>query len=141
MPDVILAKPASGVTQQIPCESDSRFLIEFRTEDSTVSTQGDDLIFSFDDQSHLSLTNYLKIYSSETAPDLMLIKEGVEIDGRDFWQAIFQDDLQPGENVQQTAFSDLPIDSELAMGTLPDMVQPDDPSVISYMVTMQTTGA
>ena len=141
MPDVILAKPASGVTQQIPCESDSRFLIEFRTEDSTVSTQGDDLVFSFGNKSEVHLVDYLKTYTMETAPDLLL-QGGVEIDGKDFWDAIFTDDLMPGN---EAVFGDnVSFGTDLAMEAMPDMpdmVQPEeDPSVLSYMVAMQTTG-
>ncbi len=141
MADVILAKPAPGVTKQISCEPDARFVIEFVTEDSTVSTQGDDLIFSFDDKSEVHLTNYLKTYTVDTAPDL-LIGGSAEIDGKDFWNAIFMDDLAPGNDRLQAAFGGLGSSgTELAMVATPEMVQSEDPSVLSYMVTMQTTGA
>jgi len=141
MSDMILAKPAAGVTKQISCESDARFVIEFAPENSTVTIQGDDLIFSFDDKSEVHLTDYLKTYTVETAPDF-LIRDHGEVDGKDFWNAIFDDDLMPGNNRLQTAFSgQASFGTELAMEAMPDMTQPEDPSVLSYMVTMQTTGA
>ncbi len=138
MTDVILAKPAPGVTKQISCEPGARFVIKFVTEDSTLSVQGDDLIFSFDDKSEVRLIDYLKTYTMETAPDLLL-QDGGEIDGKDFWDAIFTDDLMPGS---EAVFGDnVSFGTDLAMEALPDMVQPEeDPSVLSYMVTMQTTG-
>ncbi len=141
MTDVILAKPAPGVTRQISCEPGARFVIEFATEDSTLSMQGDDLVFSFDDKSEVRLIDYLKTYTMETAPDLLL-QGGVEIDGKDFWDAIFTDDLMPGN---EAVFGDnVSFGTDLAMEAMPDMpdmVQPEeDPSVLSYMVTMQTTG-
>ena len=138
MTDVILAKPAPGVTKQISCEPGARFVIEFATEDSTLSMQGDDLVFSFDDKSEVRLIDYLKTYTMETAPDLLL-QGGVEIDGKDFWDAIFMDDLMPGN---EAVFGDnVSFGTDLAMEALPDMGQPEeDPSVLSYMVTMQTTG-
>ncbi len=141
MTDVILAKPAPGVTRQISCEPGARFVIEFATEDSTLSMQGDDLVFSFDDKSEVRLIDYLKTYTRETAPDLLL-QGGVEIDGKDFWDAIFTDDLMPGN---EAVFGDnVSFGTDLAMEAMPDMpdmVQPEeDPSVLSYMVTMQTTG-
>ena len=97
MADVIIAKPAPGVTKQISCESGARFIIEFATEDSTVSIQGDDRIFSFNDRSEVHLTVYLKTYPVGTAPDL-LIGGCAEIDGKDFWNAIITDDLAPGKS-------------------------------------------
>ena len=138
MTDVILAKPAPGVTRQISCEPGARFVIEFATEDSTLSMQGDDLVFSFDDKSEVRLIDYLKTYTMETAPDLLL-QGGVEIDGKDFGDAIFTDDLMPGN---EAVFGDnVSFGTDLAMEAMPDMVQPEeDPSVLSYMVTMQTTG-
>ena len=139
MTDVILAKPAPGVTKQISCEPGARFVIEFATEDSTLSMQGDDLVFSFDDKSEVRLIDYLKTYTMETAPDLLL-QGGVEIDGKDFWDAIFMDDLMPGN---EAVFGDhASFGTDLAMEVMPDMAQPgdEDPSVLSYMVTMQTTG-
>ena len=138
MTDVILAKPAPGVTKQISCEPGARFVIKFVTEDSTLSVQGDDLIFSFDDKSEVRLIDYLKTYTMETAPDLLL-QDGGEIDGKDFWDAVFRDDLMPGS---EAVFGDnVSFGTDLAMEALPDMGQPEeDPSVLSYMVTMQTTG-
>ena len=138
MTDVILAKPAPGVTKQISCEPGARFVIEFATEDSTLSMQGDDLVFSFDDKSEVRLIDYLKTYTMETAPDLLL-QDGGEIDGKDFWESIFTDAPMPGN---EAVFGDnVSFGTDLAMGALPDMVQPEeDPSVLSYMVTMQTTG-
>ncbi|MBQ7249189.1 MAG: hypothetical protein IJS21_04085, partial [Deltaproteobacteria bacterium] len=72
------------------------------------------------------------------APDLLL-QGGVEIDGKDFWDAIFTDDLMPGN---EAVFGDnVSFGTDLAMEAMPDMVQPEeDPSVLSYMVAMQTTG-
>ncbi len=141
MADVVLAKPASGMTENISCGPDVRFVIEFVTEDSTVSTQGDDLVFTFDDKGEIHLTDYLKTYTAETAPDF-LIGDNAEIDGKDFWDAIFSDDLAPGTDRLQAVFGGhAPLDTELAMGAMPDMAQTEDPSVLSYMVTMQTTGA
>ncbi|MBQ4491713.1 MAG: hypothetical protein II967_00250 [Deltaproteobacteria bacterium] len=141
MTDVILAKPAPGVTRQISCEPGARFVIEFATEDSTLSMQGDDLVFSFDDKSEVRLTDYLKTYTMETAPDLLL-QDGGEIDGKDFWESIFTDAPMPGN---EAVFGDnVSFGTDLAMEAMPDMpdmVQPEeDPSVLSYMVTMQTTG-
>ena len=138
MTDVILAKPAPGVTRQISCEPGARFVIEFATEDSTLSMQGDDLVFSFDDKSEVRLIDYLKTYTMETAPDLLL-QGGVEIDGKDFWDAIFTEELMPGN---EAVFGDnVSFGTDLAMEAMPDMVQPEeDPSVLSYMVAMQTTG-
>ena len=141
MADVILSRPAPGVTERISCGPDARFVIEFATEESTVSAQGDDLVFSFDDQGEVRLTGYLKTYTAETAPDL-LIGGSAEVDGKEFWNAIFTDDLAPGNSSLQAAFGDHAFSgTDLAMGSMPDMAQTDDPSVLSYMVTMQTTGA
>ena len=143
MTDVILAKPAPGVTKQISCEPGARFVIEFATEESTVSMQGDDLIFSFDDKSEVHLNDYLKTYTIETAPDL-LHQDGWEIDGKDFWNAILSDDLAPGNDRLQSAFGGIaPFGADLAMEAMPGIVQPEDedPSVLSYVVTMQTTGS
>ncbi len=140
MADVILAKPADGVAKQIPCEPDARFIIKFVTEESTVAVQGDDLVFTFDNQSELQLTGYVKAYTSETAPDLIVNDFG-EINGSDFWNAIFMEDLEPGSNPLQTALqSSLPSVADAGIDPSAGMVQPDDPSVLSYMVTMQTTG-
>ena len=140
MTDVILAKPAPGVTKQISCEPGARFVIEFATEDSTVSMKGGDLVFSFDNRSEVRLIDYLKTYTMETAPDLLL-QNGGEVDGKDFWNAIIcMDDLVPGN--EAVLGSNVSFGTDLAMDAMPDMVQPgdEDPSVLSYMVTMQTTG-
>ena len=141
MTDVILARPAPGVTKQISCERGARFIIEFATEDSTVSMKGDDLIFSFDDKSEVRLIDYLKTYTMETAPDLLL-QNGGEVDGKDFWNAVISvDDLVPGN--EAVLGSNVSLGTDLAMDAMPDMVQPgdEDHSVLSYMVTMQTTGS
>ena len=140
MTDVILAKPAPGVTKQVSCEPGARFIIEFATEDSTVSMKGDDLIFSFDDKSEVHLIDYLKTYTMETAPDLLL-QNGGEIDGKVFWDTIISmDDLAPGN--EAVFGGNVSFGTDLAMEVMPDMVQSgdEDPSVLSYMVTMQTTG-
>ena len=138
MTDVILAKPAPGVTKQISCEPGARFIIEFATEDSTVSMKGNDLVFSFDDKSEVRLTDYLKTYTMETAPDLLL-QNGGEVDGKDFWNAIIcMEDLMPGN--EAVFGGNVSFGTDLGMEAMPDMVQPEeDPSVLSYMVTMQTT--
>jgi hypothetical protein len=142
MADVILEKPASGETRQIYCGPDSRLVIGFVSEDSTLSTQGDDLIFTFDDEGELRLTDYLKTFTADTAPDLYFPREGAEVAGKDFWDAIFMEDLQPGSDWLQAATGGhAPFDSEIAMGAVPDPAQADDPSVLSYVITMQTTGA
>ena len=140
MTDVILAKPAPGVTKQISCEPGARFVIEFATEESTISMKDNDLVFSFDDKSEVRLTDYLKTYTMETAPDLLL-QNGGEVDGKDFWNAVISvDDLMPGN--EAVLGGHVSLGTDLAMDAMPDMVQPgdEDPSVLSYMVTMQTTG-
>ena len=138
MTDVILAKPAPGVTKQISCEPGARFVIEFATEESTISMQGDDLVFSFDDKSEMHLIDYFKTYTMETAP-VFLYQEGWEIDGKEFWNALSMEDLMPGN---EAVFGDhASVGTDLGMEAMPEMVQPEeDPSVLSYMVTMQTTG-
>ena len=137
MTDVILAKPAPGVTKQISCEPDSRFVIEFAMEDSALSTQGDDLVFSFDNKSEVHLVDYLKTYTMETAPDFLYTD--AEIDGKAVWNTVFTEELMPGN---EAVFGDhASFGTDLAMEAMPDMVQPEeDPSVLSYMVAMQTTG-
>ena len=137
MTDVILAKPAPGVTKQISCEPDSRFVIEFAMEDSALSTQGDDLVFSFDNKSEVHLVDYLKTYTMETAPDFLY--KDAEIDGKAVWNTVFTEELMPGN---EAVFGDhASFGTDLAMEAMPDMVQPEeDPSVLSYMVAMQTTG-
>ncbi len=137
MTDVILAKPAPGVTKQISCEPDSRFVIEFATEESTISTQGDDLVFSFGNKSEVHLVDYLKTYTMETAPDFLY--KDAEIDGKAVWNTVFTEELMPGN---EAVFGDhASFGTDLAMEAMPDMVQPEeDPSVLSYMVAMQTTG-
>ena len=137
MTDVILAKPAPGVTKQISCEPDSRFVIEFATEESAVSMQGDDLVFSFDDKSEVHLIDYFKTYTMETAPDFLI--QDAEIDGKEFWNAVFTEDLMPGN---EAVFEDhASVGTDLGMEDMPEMVQPEeDLSVLSHIVTMQTTG-
>ena len=76
----------------------------------------------------------------ETAPDLLL-QNGGEIDGKVFWDTIISmDDLAPGN--EAVFGGNVSFGTDLAMEVLPDMVQSgdEDPSVLSYMVTMQTTG-
>ncbi|MBO4317466.1 MAG: hypothetical protein J5855_04215 [Mailhella sp.] len=143
MSDVILSRPAPGVTERMSCEPGDRIVIGFATEDSTVSAQGDDLVFSFDDDGEVLLTDYLKTYTGETAPDL-LHQDGWEIDGKDFWNAVFSDDLTPGSGRQLSAFADIAsFGAGPAMDAVPAaMAQPEeDPAVLSSMVMMQTFGA
>ncbi len=142
MADVLLEKPASGETKTIACGPDDRYVIGFVPENSTLAIQGDDVIFSFDNGSRVLLAGYVKTYTVETAPDLLLPRDGAEIAGKDFWNAIFMEDLHPGDGLlQPDSGAQAPIGSDLDMGSIPDVMPPDDPALQSYVITMQSTGA
>jgi hypothetical protein len=73
----------------------------------------------------------------ETAPDFLY--KDAEIDGKAVWNTVFTEELMPGN---EAVFGDhASFGTDLAMEAMPDMVQSEeDPSVLSYMVAMQTTG-
>ena len=52
------------------------------------------------------------------------------------------EDLHPGDGLPQPdSGAQAPIGSDLAMGSIPDVMPPDDPALQSYVITMQSTGA
>lgn len=68
MPDVRLVKPAAGISQNIVCEPQARFVFDFPADAATLSRSGDNLVLTFDDGSSLQLENFYTAYSSENMP-------------------------------------------------------------------------
>ena len=93
MPDVRLVKPAAGISQNIVCEPQARFVFDFPGDAATLSRSGDNLVLTFDDGSSLQLENFYTAYSSENMPSFSV--EGVEISGQDFFAAMNEPDLMP----------------------------------------------
>ena len=93
MPDVRLVKPAAGISQNIVCEPQARFVFDFPADAATLSRSGDNLVLTFDDGSSLQLENFYTAYSSENMPSFSV--EGVEISGQDFFAAMNEPDLMP----------------------------------------------
>ena len=93
MPDVRLVKPAAGISQNIVCEPQARFVFDFPTDAATLSRSGDNLVLTFEDGSSLQLENFYTAYSSENMPSFSV--EGVEISGQDFFAAMNEPDLMP----------------------------------------------
>ncbi len=142
MADVILSKPASGQTTRIACEPDSRFVIDFHSEESVVSVQDGDLVFSFPDDSRVSLQDFTRTYTTDSMPNFLFLKYGVEVDGRDFWEAFNAEELNPEHGwLQFASASEAPLSSAPLPDAVTDMVQPDDPSLVTDMIMLQTTGA
>ncbi len=141
MADVILSKPSSGQTSLVNCEADSCFVLDFLTEESIVSLQQNDLVFSFKDGSQVRLVDFAAAYTPETMPTFVIANVGMQVEGRALWEALHESpDLCPGNELMHIAAADVSYGSVPGPEALPDMAQPDDPSVLSSMIMMQTTG-
>ncbi len=142
MTDIILSKPAPGVARQVPCTPGIRFVVDFIPEDSTVSVDDDDIIFTFDDESQIHLVDYAVAYASGSMPDFYFPREEAEVEGRVLWEAITMDDLMPGESPAAPSPSgSASYLCDAASDLMPGVPQTEDPTLLSYVHMLQTVGS
>ena len=93
MADILLAKPAAGASQTIPCAPEARFVFDFPTTDATLAREGDDLAIQFEDGSSLNLQGFYTEYNEENLPSFSI--DGTEVAAADFFAAMNEPDLMP----------------------------------------------
>ena len=105
MADITLSRPAAQTRQTVAGGADDRFVFDFSTGDATLSRDGDNLVFAFDDGASLELTDFYGTYDKENIPDFVV--DGAEISGTDFFMAMNAPDLMPaaGPAAQQAQAS------------------------------------
>lgn len=105
MADITLSRPAAQTRQAVTGGADDRFVFDFSTGDATLSRDGDNLVFAFDDGASLELTDFYGTYDKENIPDFVV--DGAEISGTDFFTAMNAPDLMPaaGPAAQQAQAS------------------------------------
>ncbi len=105
MADITLSRPAAQTRQTVAGGADDRFVFDFSTGDATLSRDGDNLVFAFDDGASLELADFYGTYDKENIPDFVV--DGAEISGTDFFMAMNAPDLMPaaGPAAQQAQAS------------------------------------
>ncbi len=93
MADILLAKPAAGASQTIPCAPEARFVFDFPATDATLARDGDDLAIQFEDGSRLNLEGFYTEYNEENLPSFSI--DGTEVAAADFFAAMNEPDLMP----------------------------------------------
>ncbi|WP_308620507.1 hypothetical protein [uncultured Desulfovibrio sp.] len=93
MADILLAKPAAGASQSIPCAPEARFVFDFPATDATLARDGDDLAIQFGDGSRLNLEGFYTEYNEENLPSFSI--DGTEVAAADFFAAMNEPDLMP----------------------------------------------
>ncbi len=86
MADILLQKPIAGQSIALTLEPDNRLVFAFDSVDATLSRDGDNLVMSFDDGAHLTLTDFYVAYTAENMPTFLI--EDTEIDGESFFAAL-----------------------------------------------------
>ncbi len=93
MADILLAKPAAGASQTIPCAPEARFVFDFPATDATLARDGDNLAIQFEDGSRLNLEGFYTEYNEENLPSFSI--DGTEVAAADFFAAMNEPDLMP----------------------------------------------
>ncbi len=68
MADIILEKPPAGQHITVPAHAGARFVIKFDTSEATPKKDGANFIFTFEDGSSITITNFYGIPRSSLAP-------------------------------------------------------------------------
>ncbi|MEG2139824.1 MAG: calcium-binding protein, partial [Bilophila sp.] len=92
MADITLVRPAPGEHAVVENVADARLEFAFPADAATLERTGDNLVFTFDDGSTLTLNNFYTAYTKESLPDFII--EGETIPGTQFFAALGED-LQP----------------------------------------------
>ncbi len=70
MADILLQEPKQGEEHLITAQADDRIIFTFSPYDTFLERQGDDLVFSFEDQgSRIIFGDFYSTFSSETMPE------------------------------------------------------------------------
>ena len=93
MADFHLTRPVAGASLTTPCAPDARFVFDFATDESTMSRNGDNLIFSFADGSSVVLQDFYTAYNTDALPSFAM--QGVQVAAPDFFSAMGHEDLMP----------------------------------------------
>ncbi|MDR2054300.1 MAG: hypothetical protein LBQ10_00280, partial [Desulfovibrio sp.] len=85
MADINLTKPVRGERQTVRTGDNSRIVLDFPANLATLEKDGDNLVFSFDDGSAVTLENFYRQYTAESIPEFQA--DGQIIAGADFFNA------------------------------------------------------
>ncbi len=95
MADITLEKPKAGEHVIVEAYAGARFVVEFDPNEATPSKDGSSFIFTFDDGSSITITNFYGTDSSELTPSLYLPHEILPYD--DFFARIDEEILHSGD--------------------------------------------
>lgn len=89
---ILLARPAAHVIRQIECEPASIFVVQLPLHETTVSREGNDLVFAFDDDSAVRLHSFYTVYGAEHLPLFEL--DGNTVEGKAFLTALLDENIE-----------------------------------------------
>ncbi|MDO5537094.1 MAG: Ig-like domain-containing protein [Desulfovibrionaceae bacterium] len=92
MAEILLARPASANTESVVCAPDSSFALDFPADAVTVSREGDDLVFIFEDGARLRLQGFYQVASPEDLPSFVT-HDGQTVSGADWLAQLGNPDL------------------------------------------------
>ncbi len=96
MADISLQKPAAGETSVLTPQGSDRLVFNFDSSNATLTRNGEDLTFSFEDGSSLVLSDFYVAYTADNMPTFMV--GGEEVRGQEFFAALAED-LMPAAGV------------------------------------------
>lgn len=99
MNNITISRPQSGQHDIVNTTATARYTLDFPSDNATLSRDGNDLVFNFDDDSSIHLSNFYSEYTADNIPDFEV--SGTLIAGKDFFST-FAPDLVPaaGQNTQ-----------------------------------------
>ncbi len=92
MSTLLLQRPEAGQSIAIEPQATDNLNLNFAADTATLSRQGDNLIFSFEDGASIELSNFYNAYDAENMPEFII--EGNVVPGEAFFAAL-SEDLMP----------------------------------------------
>ena len=102
MSNIVLTTPSENQAVAVPVANSSHIVLNFLPDTSTVVRVDNNLVFQFDNNSSISLTDFYTAYNKENLPQFEV--EGRIISGNVFFEEFFPD-LIPAEGPQSQAES------------------------------------
>lgn len=102
MSNIVLTTPAENQAVALPVANSSNIVLNFLPDSSTVVRVDNNLVFQFDNNSSISLTDFYAAYNKENLPQFEV--EGRVISGNVFFEEFFPD-LLPAAGPQSQAES------------------------------------
>ena len=92
MRNFTLSRPAASQQTFVTAAPDAKITLNFPADQATLERTGDDLLFTFDDDSSIRIDNFYTEYNKDNAPDFEI--DGQLVSSADFFNS-FGPDLAP----------------------------------------------